>query len=189
MAASPREPVYRPSDDTFLLADVVAGYGGAVALEMGVGSGYVTAELARRVWVAVGTDIDLAAVRETRDRLRRSGLANVDLVCCDLASPFRDRPFDLVVFNPPYLPSRRRDDAAVDGGRRGIEAALAFLEHALRVVKESGRLLFVASTLSDYRGILRLLGERGFGSRVVGARRLFFEEIVVIEASPWRGPM
>lgn len=182
MPSNLHKSAYQPAEDTFLLASVVESYEGEIALEMGVGSGYVTVELGGRTRLVVGTDLSVAAMRETQARLRENGLRNAELVRCDRASPFRSRPFDLVVFNPPYLPSGAEKDIAVDGGRKGIAATMEFLEHVFAKMKRSGRVLFVTSTLSEYRKIFESLRARGFKRRVVKRRRLFFEELMVIEA-------
>ena len=65
-----------------------------------------------------------------------SGWPAWSLILADAASCFMDGCFDLVAFNPPYVPSGKIEDVAVDGGAEGTEVALRFLEEALRVVEE-----------------------------------------------------
>ena len=98
-----KDSVYIPAEDTFLLANEAQKYTVNSSLEMGVGSGYLTAELAQQVEHFIGTYIDPEAIKQVRERLEIEGLdGKVDLVCCSAAEAFSDRSFDLVVFNPRY---------------------------------------------------------------------------------------
>ncbi|MCP8304755.1 MAG: methyltransferase [archaeon] len=175
---------YKPAEDTFLLARAVGRYSGKVVLEIGVGSGYITIELSKsKNPLVVGTDISARALREARINLKSLDYDNVELVHCDGASPFRKGCFDLIVFNPPYLPSEEIVDSTVDGGKEGIEVVERFIDHSLNVVSNSGSILFVLSTVSNYDRVVKILEDKGFEVKRKESRKLFFEEIFVIEAS------
>lgn len=108
-------PKYQPSDDTYLMLDSLVGYRGNSALEIGVGSGIILKELCKSFSVVVGTDIDLDALL-CCNRLNR---IEADLICCDGAkalTPFQK--YDLIVSNPPYLPTEDNDiyDKTIYGG-------------------------------------------------------------------------
>ncbi len=165
-----------------MMLDYVKGMRGDAALEVGVGSGFVLRELAKSFRRVVGTDVSLLAAKRTADLLTKSGSLNWDIVCCDAASPFRSSVLDLVVFNPPYLPSKEVADAAVDGGQRGIEVALHIFSDASRTVSPSGKLVCVMSSRSDYPVFMKEVKKRGFKTTIAGRKRLFFEEIFVLEA-------
>lgn len=176
--------VYRPEEDTFLLADVVREYFGKRTLEIGVGSGYVTSELSKKNPTVIGTDIDAKAVGEARAMLKAAGLwCKVDLVLCDGADPFREECFDLVAFNPPYLVSEGIVDRAVDGREGGIEVVRKFVEDSSRTLKKLGRMVFILSDVSDWSSIIKILKKLGFGVKKKGSRRFFYEEIFALEAS------
>ena len=169
-----RSGEYPPSEDTFLLADRIAGERGASALDIGSGSGYLTRILEANFGLVVGTDIDLAALRG-----QTYGAENP--VCCSGADALR-HGFDLVVCNMPYLATERVEDPATDGGPGGTEVPGRILRSARRVMGRGGRLLFVTSSLSDYPALVGLAASLGLRARVAARRRLFFEELVLVEA-------
>lgn len=87
----------------------------ARVLDVGVGSGAIAVTLAleRPGWRVVGTDLSpgaLALARENADRLGAGreadlGASGCRFVACDLTSALRLGDFDLLVSNPPYVPS------------------------------------------------------------------------------------
>ncbi|MCP8314608.1 MAG: methyltransferase [archaeon] len=177
------ENSYEPAEDTFLLADVVRRYSGKIALEIGMGSGYITSEICKRNPFVVGTEISKKALKDAQIRLKSLNLDNFELILCNGASPFREGCFDLIVFNPPYLPSSKLSDKTVDGGKEGIEVIKRFIDQSSRVISESGLIIFVLSTLSKYNKITKMLKKMSFKVRKICKRKLFFEKIFVIEAS------
>ncbi len=174
------EAVYSPAEDTFLLIDTVQGYAGEQALEIGVGSGAVIAEIAARFSSTVGVDVDPAAVKTAKNRVASRG--KVDFVRGDSAKSFRAGVFDLVVFNPPYLPSGEVEDKVVDGGRGGVEVSEAWFREASRCLRRDGRILFLVSSLSDVEGLLLYVRGLGFETRVLKQVHFFFEELSAVEA-------
>lgn len=174
---------YKTAEDTLLLADVIEAQRARIALEIGVGSGFVTEQLARNIPRPVGTDISAEAIRETRDRLKQSRLFHqTELLRAVGAACFRPRSFDLVAFNPPYLPSRRTMNEAVDGGQGGIQRALEILRQVKEVLKPSGTVLLVISSLSDYPKLLGAMEQLGYEIKRIRSKKLFFEELHLIEA-------
>lgn len=162
---------YRPAEDTFFLLEEVEkeSLKGKRALEIGCGTCYIAAALAGAgAGLVVGCDIEPAPEHGGAEAVR----------CDARALPFRDGSFDLVVFNPPYLPSEGIRDITVDGGRGGAEVPLMFLSAALRAVKRGGAVYFVVSSLTDTGSIEGFLkGSGSFYSK--RERRLFFESLYV----------
>ncbi|HEX7033449.1 MAG TPA: methyltransferase [Nitrososphaera sp.] len=170
--------MYFPSDDTFLLADCIRQYSGRWALEIGVGSGVLLNLLERKFAYVAGSDIDLEALRYCRGRS-----AAAMLVCCDAASAFNGRRFDLIVSNPPYLPDDTIRDPAVHGGPAGIETTIHFIESALPLLAPGGKMLLVVSSLADSSALDKLIEEKKMVKKVVKEKRLFYETLSVIELS------
>ncbi|MFQ5920556.1 MAG: HemK2/MTQ2 family protein methyltransferase [Nitrososphaerales archaeon] len=173
---------YRPSDDTFLLAESVEASGGRSALEVGAGSGYIAALLKERFGRVVATDISIEAIREAKARA-----GDVEFVCCDSASAISNARFDLIVMNPPYLPSDTMDDVTVDGGRGGIEVTLRMVRDSLPLLRRDdgagGRMLIVTSSLADHRKLEAKIKEMGLQTHIARRKKLAFEELMVLEAS------
>ena len=172
---------YAPSDDTMLLIRALSGEGGGNCLEIGFGSGAVLRSLAPKFELAVGTDVTTVA-----QALVARGSA--DLCLADRASCFRDSSFDLVAFNPPYLPSENTPDRAVDGGPTGVEVAIAFLDDALRVLKPGGRVVALLSDRGDLARFASHCEALGLELRESERERLFYESLVVYEIRRTRPP-
>ena len=101
---------YISSDDSALLRHALQNYSGESCLEIGAGNWGGLEVLSKRFAFTVGTDLQ-----------RPSGHGptgeSVEYILADAASCFREGSFDLVAFNPPYVPSTRFSDRTVDGGR------------------------------------------------------------------------
>lgn len=166
--------VYRPSEDTATLARALRNYEGDSCLEMGFGSGAILDSLIPRFKTVVGTDI--ISVAQAAEAKR-----DAEVVLADRATCFRDGSFDLVTFNPPYLPSELIEDPAVDGGRGGIQVPLSFLVEALRVVKKEGKIVLLLSDEGDVEGFREFCENRGLVVRQVASAGVFFENLLVFE--------
>ncbi|WP_127090615.1 peptide chain release factor N(5)-glutamine methyltransferase [Aquabacter cavernae] len=107
-------------------------------LDLGTGSGAILAALLVEYPHAFGVGVDRSegAARAARDNLARLGLGTRSLVATGDWGSALSGPFDLVVSNPPYIPSshiaaldvdvRAHDPlAALDGGADGLDAYAA----------------------------------------------------------------
>lgn len=168
--------MYVPAEDTLFLIECARHYHGAWALEMGTGSGAVAQSLLANFSNVVGTDIDLDSLRYSR----RKGMAMVMLVCCDAASPLRGK-FDLIVANPPYLPGDPQVDATVHGGPAGVETTMHFIESALPLLSEKGRMLIIVSSLADSQSLDKFVQEKRLKKSICGQRTLFYERLYAVE--------
>jgi len=114
--SNPQPPVYAPREDSLLLLQAISNLAveGKKVLDVGTGSGILALFCAMRGGNVTGSDIDETAVKETERVARALGL-RLSLVVSDLFASIQGR-FDLVLFNPPYLPSKNIEDRTVDGG-------------------------------------------------------------------------
>jgi release factor glutamine methyltransferase len=168
---------YLSSDDSRLLRQELSSVHGDACLEIGVGYGSNLVEISNRFKLAVGTDL------KKTEAMLASDDDSVQLVITDTASCFRDSAFDLVIFNPPYLPSEQIVDISVDGGKDGLDVPKMFLEEALRVVRPKGQIFVVLSSecsMSEFNGFCKKLK---VCFEVVARKKLFFEEIYVFRLS------
>jgi len=181
----PRDPscdpgqVYQPEADTCLLlkAALAEVRPGDRVLEVGTGSGLIAAELGR-VAPVVATDINPHAVAAARER-------GVDVIRADLLSGICGK-FDLIVFNPPYLPTRpeeRVDDwleYALDGGPTGREVIARFAAGAGRVLAPGGRILLLISSLTGPEDVCALFTHRGYATTVAAQEPAEGEMLMVV---------
>ena len=146
-------------------------------LEIGCGTGFIIYHYLKKVpniHFPVGIDISLDDLREMK---RRSSF--LEIVQADgLHIPFRKSAFQLVFFNPPYLPSEKILDRAVDGGKDGIEVTCGFLKSARRVIKRGGYVVFIASSLSNTENLEKKIRNLKFSIYSKHFKRLFFEILI-----------
>jgi len=171
--------VYQPEADTFLLLAAARAEvrSGNRVLEIGTGSGCIAAALAQDCEV-VATDINPHAVFCARQN-------GIDVVRSDLFSGIRGT-FDLIVFNPPYLPTQpdeRIDDwleSALDGGTTGRDVIGRFADTVSEVLAPAGRILLLVSTLTGLSEVVELFAGRGFTAEVACQQKVEDEELYVL---------
>lgn len=177
------DQVYMPEQDTYLLLKAAlaeAGPGDQV-LEVGCGSGLISSELTSKAKSVLATDINPHAVRAAKAR-------GVDVVRADLFLGIRGE-FDLILFNPPYLPTSLDErtgqliDYALDGGEDGRETIARFLEELPHHLRSSGRALLLLSSLTGLDRVREMAAMRGFDSGVAATERCFFEQLHVLRIS------
>lgn len=158
--------VYQPEADTYLLlraAQEEVQVGDRV-LEIGTGSGTIASSLEKARCIVV-TDINPHAARFAK----KKGLV---VVRTDLFSGIRGT-FDLILFNPPYLPTQpeeRIDDwleYALDGGSDGREVIGRFIAEAGERLASDGRILLLISSLTGLDPVTELVSHRGLCAEVV----------------------
>lgn len=172
--------VYSPEADTFLLLEVATKEirPGDRVLEIGTGSGYIAARL-KEVADVIATDINPHAVYATKQ-------LGVEVVRTDLVNGLRG-PFDLVIFNPPYLPTldeEKIDDwleYALDGGIDGRSVIERFAREIGRVLAPKGRILLLISSLPGIDAIIDIFKNAVYQVEIVERRQVFNEELVVIK--------
>lgn len=125
--------------------------------DIGTGSGAILLALLHEIPDAfgVGTDLSQNALRTARDNAAALGLADrAAFVACSYAAALRG-PFDLIVANPPYIPSaeipklsievREHDPhLALDGGNDGYDAYRALIPQASERLAPGGALVVEA---------------------------------------------
>lgn len=176
------DQVYSPAEDSYLLLRAALAEVRETdrVLEVGTGSGHVAAGLLVRAAMVVATDINPFAVGCARAR-------GVAAVRTDLAAGLCG-PFDLILFNPPYLPTapeERMDDwmeYALDGGPTGRVVIERFVAEIGRVLAPFGRVLLLVSSLTGLDAVRELFARAGFISFVVDEERVEDETLYVIRA-------
>lgn len=148
--------VLSPRPDTEAVLDVVMlAFPPHMAFEMidlGTGSGAILlATLAERFGArGVGTDISTEALAVARENAANLGLeSRATFLRTEWATGFGENSFDLVVSNPPYIPSgdipgldpevRDHDPhLALDGGPDGLQAYRDLAPEIMRVLRSGG---------------------------------------------------
>ncbi|XP_067298980.1 methyltransferase N6AMT1 [Pseudorasbora parva] len=193
--------VYEPAEDSFLLmdalekdADWLKGRRACVCLEVGSGSGVVSAFLASVLGSEVlylCTDVNPAAAQCTLQTSQRNLIqlqpVVTDLVQCLL--PRLDGKVDVLVFNPPYVvtPSEevggRGIQASWAGGRRGREVMDRFFPIIPQLLSDHGLFYLLTVSDNDPEEIVSLLGKSGLNGLECLTRQAGREKLSVLRFS------
>lgn len=143
-------------------------------LDLGTGSGCIALTLAhaRPDLRVTGVDSSPRALDYARRNAERHGIANVTFSEGDWFTPVKDRRFDAVVSNPPYVRSgdehlhrgdlRFEPADALEAGPDGLDAIRCIVETAPRHLVPGG-LLAIEHGHDQGEAVARLLRESGFG--------------------------
>ena len=174
-----KDQVYQPEADTLLLCRTACNsvMPDDRVLEVGTGSGYIAAALRDHCSV-VGLDINPHAVVAAKTR-------GVEVVRSDLCAAVRG-PFDLIIFNPPYLPTlpeERIDDwleYALDGGLTGRDVIARFATEVGRVLAPGGRILLLISSLTGCDEVAALFTGAGYQVTLAAEEKVCDELLSVL---------
>ena len=116
----------------------------------------------------VDNKIEVYEKRRVEDREKRATLVKKQI------------KFDLIIFNPPYLPKgNKKTDIALEGGKKGYELLAKFLDKAPIYLKRDGKMLLVFSSLTNKKKIDELIEKNNLSFEELESKRFFFEELFV----------
>jgi release factor glutamine methyltransferase len=171
--------VYGPREDSYLLQETVEKFAHGKVLDMGTGTGIQGITAALKDCNVVFTDINPIALRCAQGNAALNNVTGIFIVS-DLFSEMRGR-FDVIVFNPPYLPDpddAKLKDMALDGGANGRKYIDRFLDEYKQFLAPGGFALLVESSLNGYeQDVLDRSAE------IVAKKSVPSEELVVLKLS------
>ena len=174
--------VYEPAEDSLMILEAAMNYRPGSVLELGTGCGLTAITLSNTgCRFVLATDISLEAIRCAGENALKYA-PGLHLLLCDLFGGI-DLRFDLILFNPPYLPVEVEAGEEVfwAGGPRGRVLIDRFIGSVGNYLSEGGRALLLQSSLNDLDLSHQFAGERGLQSTLISSRRFFFEELHVVE--------
>jgi len=178
--------VYAPQDDTALLAGVLSDEPlapDALVLDVGTGSGALALVAARRGARVTAVDVSRRAVYAARLNAWRAGL-RIRALRGNLFTPVAGETFDLVLANPPYVPTPhghqepRGRARAWDAGHDGRLVLDRICGQAPKLLRPGGVLLLVHSVLSGPERTLEQLRAAGLTPEVADRRWVAFGPVL-----------
>lgn len=140
-------------------------------LDLGTGCGAIALAIAseRPGCDITATDISDAALAVARENANRQALPNVEFLRGDWTAPVAGRMFDLIVSNPPYVPSgdadledlRHEPRLALASGRDGLDAIRCLSADTRSVIRNGGTLLVEHGDM-QLRAVEQILASDGW---------------------------
>jgi release factor glutamine methyltransferase len=179
------DDVYYPREDTLLFCDFLsknlAHSQFEKILDMGCGCGILgilTSKILNKTVICC--DINESAINASLFNANLNK-ARIKAIKSDLFSNLNNTKFDLIIFNPPYLPPAK-EDLLVDEKKRitwcgGIKLIYRFLSEAYDHLTENGKIQLLYSTLTGKINFEKY----GFNSKIMMKEKLSWEELIIVE--------
>lgn len=174
--------IYQPAEDSYFLSEVLKKYvfkllknnSNLKVLEIGCGSGIqlnTLLTLKVKKQNIFSCDINPEAI----EHCKKLGFNSIK---SNLFSRIKDN-FDLIIFNPPYLPKDKYDqEKDTMGGKEGSEIINKFLFQSHKYLNKKGKIILLTSSLTKKVNFLK------YNKKIIDKKKLFFEELYVYELWP-----
>lgn len=175
---------YKPEEDSFLLAKVIQRYIKLLnkkkikvlrILDLGTGSGIqakncITCGIKPSQILSV--DINTNALREAKK-------LKVETKKSDLFEKI-DKKFNLIIFNPPYLPKHKFDSKSdTTGGKKGDETIIKFIKQLKKHLEKKGNSFLLTSSHTPKKRWTKEAKKQKLKIIKVETKKLFYEELYV----------
>ena len=178
--------IYSPEEDSYLMSETLekelpkllnknpnlsfleVGCGGGINLKTALDVGIKKNNI-------LGTDVNFNAIKHCRG-------VGFNCVKSDLFEKVNGK-FDIIIFNPPYLPLDKKEPMdsriATTGGEKGNELIIKFLKGAKEHLNKNGNIFLITSSLSPDISF----GKLRYKAKEIASKKLFFEKLSVWELS------
>ena len=175
--------IYQPAEDSYFLSEILKKQipklliknSNLKFLEIGTGSG-IQLETAHSSGIKkeniYSCDINPASVQHCN-------LLGYNCIHSDLFENIKGK-FDIIAFNPPYLPEHKYDkEKDTSGGKNGDEIILRFLKQAKVHLNPNGKIFLLLSSYTPTENIENEL--KNYKKKFLGNEKLFYEELFIWE--------
>ncbi len=167
-------------DDSFFLSETLRDYlkdkdKKLKIFDLGSGTG-IQAETCLKLGFANILTSDIG--NEEIENLKRK---KFNVIRSDLFSNIEGK-FDIIIFNPPYLPESKFDkETDTTGGKSGNETVIRFLQQAKTHLEKNGGLILLFSSFSKPPEILKTADNLNYKAKLLAKKRIFFEELFIYD--------
>src|SRR3989344_7914222 len=173
--------IYEPAEDSYLVQQHINEYAEGRVLDMGAGSGILALAAVNnpKVKEVVAIDINPDAVRILQEKIKSQKFRKLKVFQSDLFEKVSGE-FNLIIFNPPYLPQDKGiEDAALYGGKKGWEISERFFKDASSHMFPEGVILFLFSSLTKKQKIEEILEHNLLQWEELDEEKIAFETLYV----------
>ena len=198
--------VYSPADDSFMILDYLKKvinnkeFDGIPLqnikriLDIGTGTGIIAIflELTKLRYnnfqsEIYASDVNPNAIECAKANEKINNLKGIHFIESNFFDSFPKKlkyGFDIIIFNPPYLPSipnikGQEGDITWDGGDSGIEKTMLFFKKVKNFLSYKGFIYFICSSNSLDQYLIDNLTLQGFNVEEVDRIHVFFEDIML----------
>lgn len=177
--------VYLPAEDSYLLRTWVEEFAKGTVLDIGTGTGIQAIAASKNAAKVIAVDLNPNALEYAKHQAEVMDITNIEFRQSDLFSAVKpSEKFDMIVFNPPYLPEHPYDkEIDTTGGKHGYETIFLFLEQAKNHLKPLGKILMIFSSFSKPEKILEKARSLGYKFSLLQKKHISFEDLFVYEFS------
>jgi len=168
--------IYQPAEDSYFLSGAIKKFvkeKNVTVLEIGSGSGIqlqTLFDVGIKKQNIFGCDTNSKAV----EHCKKLGF---NCIKSNLFSKIKGK-FDLIVFNPPYLPEDKYDKLPdTTGGKKGDETILKFIKKLKSHLKKNGECFLLLSSHTPMQRINKFL--KNYKSKIIAKKKLFQEELFI----------
>ncbi len=172
---------YSPSEDSYLLCGVVKSYlknkeniSKLTVFDLGTGSGIQSKNLITlgiKKENIVASDVNNYALKEAKK-------IGVEVIKSNLFSKITKK-YDLIIFNPPYLPEDKYDkEIDITGGKKGDEIIVNFFKELKNYLNKKGIVFLLTSSLTP-ENWKKIAEKQKFKVKKIAEKHLFFEKLFV----------
>lgn len=181
--------VYFPSEDTELMLETLEketqNKHYENVLEIGSGNGLLSFFLYDKVNFITTVDINPVAIEYLNNMKQKYSLNKLQVIQSNLFEKIAKEKFDLIVFNPPYVPTEEIGDDAIDlavnGGKQGREIIDKFIVSFSDFLSKKGECFLLISSLNNLDDVINIFFKKKLHVNVVSVKNLFFEKLYVLK--------
>ena len=183
--------VYPPQEDSFMLETQIKKYleqfnkeqkEKIKVLDMGSGSGIQAKTCLnsgiKRINI-IAADIDPEAIKQLKEQRIPARKSNL------YSHISKEKKFDLIIFNAPYLPEDRYDkEKDTTAGKRGYEIILKFLRKSKKYLTKEGVVILLFSNLSNSEKILAYIKKLEYNFKLLEEKNMgMMEKLFIYQLS------
>ncbi|MFQ5475177.1 MAG: HemK2/MTQ2 family protein methyltransferase [Candidatus Nanoarchaeia archaeon] len=173
--------IYEPQEDSYLLLEALKKVvkPDHLILDMGTGTGLLADAASKITDKVVAVDINPESIDLCTKNHRKTGIIFKQ---SDLFENVNNK-FDIIVFNPPYLPLDEDEPedlrTATTGGKHGHEIIGRFMESASDYLVDDGKILLLFSTLTNKEKVEEAIKSNLFEFKNLSEQKISFENLFV----------